>query len=247
MNLTEKPETVTWPATHYVFVEKLGPFQETAPKAWGEVHPLVPAIAEHNKLTGYLSLYKPDPQKMTYRAGVSLGAKPEKLPDGLQYVHFAGGTYVALCLNRVLLQPSRSLWPRLRDRQADQAPAARRLLYRALCERPAQDARRSVDHGNPDPDALMSAVQASFTCLGACTTGCRRPGDSARQPRDRSPREIRACRRGASRRPAPAGRRRFLLRSTHAGRPADLARKLPRTNAVRSPASSARTLNSKAR
>jgi len=27
MNLTEVPETVTWPETHYVFVEKIGPFQ----------------------------------------------------------------------------------------------------------------------------------------------------------------------------------------------------------------------------
>src|ERR1039457_5502434 len=34
MNLTENPEIVTWPETHYVFVEKIGPFMENAGKAW---------------------------------------------------------------------------------------------------------------------------------------------------------------------------------------------------------------------
>jgi hypothetical protein len=27
MKLTEKPEVVTWPETHYVFIEKIGPFE----------------------------------------------------------------------------------------------------------------------------------------------------------------------------------------------------------------------------
>lgn len=31
MKLTEQPEIVTWPETHYVFIEKAGPFQTTAP------------------------------------------------------------------------------------------------------------------------------------------------------------------------------------------------------------------------
>ena len=30
MNLTETPDNVTWPDTVYCFVEKIGPFQETA-------------------------------------------------------------------------------------------------------------------------------------------------------------------------------------------------------------------------
>ncbi len=38
MNLTEDPELVTWPATHYVFIEKIGPFQKTAQQAWQELH-----------------------------------------------------------------------------------------------------------------------------------------------------------------------------------------------------------------
>jgi hypothetical protein len=31
MNLTEEPEIVNWPETHYVFVEKTGPFHEDCP------------------------------------------------------------------------------------------------------------------------------------------------------------------------------------------------------------------------
>jgi hypothetical protein len=72
MNLTH--DVVTWPATHYVFIEKIGPFQGTAPQAWKDLHQLVPRISEHNKITGYMSLYKVGPK--VYRAGVSLAAGP---------------------------------------------------------------------------------------------------------------------------------------------------------------------------
>ena len=34
LNLTPTPETVTWPETHYVYIEKVGPFQNNAPQAW---------------------------------------------------------------------------------------------------------------------------------------------------------------------------------------------------------------------
>src|ERR1700687_4988687 len=91
MNLTEEPEIVTWPETHYVFIEKIGPFQNTAPQAWQNLHQLVSGISEHNKITGYLSLYKVQPK--IYRAGVSLAAEPVKLPAGLEYSQFAGGKY----------------------------------------------------------------------------------------------------------------------------------------------------------
>ena len=45
MKLTEEPEIVNWPQTHYIFIEKVGPFMEVAPAAWNSAHPLVPAIA----------------------------------------------------------------------------------------------------------------------------------------------------------------------------------------------------------
>jgi effector-binding domain-containing protein len=91
MKLTEEPTVVTWPETHYVFVEKIGPFQETAPQAWNSVHPTVPAISEQNQVTGYTSLYKVGPK--VYRAGVSVAAEPKNLPAGVRYEKFKGGKY----------------------------------------------------------------------------------------------------------------------------------------------------------
>ena len=91
MSLTETPEAVNWPETYYVFVEKTGPFLTNAPAAWGEAHALVPALLEHNTITGYMSLYKGAEQ--VYRAGFALEAPPSQLPAGLSYELFPGGTY----------------------------------------------------------------------------------------------------------------------------------------------------------
>jgi effector-binding domain-containing protein len=96
LNLTPKPEIVSWPETHYVFIEKIGPFQNTAAQAWKELQAVVPAISEHNKITGYTSLYKVGPQ--IYRAGVSLAAEPRNLPAGLKYFKFHGGKYCRFTL-----------------------------------------------------------------------------------------------------------------------------------------------------
>jgi DNA gyrase inhibitor GyrI len=91
LRMTQEPETVVWPETHYVFLERIGPFQENAHQAWASLHPLIPAVSEHNTVTGYLSLYKVGPQ--VYRAGVSVSTEPKNLPAGLEYQKFAGGKY----------------------------------------------------------------------------------------------------------------------------------------------------------
>ena len=91
MKLTQEPEIVSWLATHYVFIEKVGPFQNTAPQAWQELHKLIAGISEHNKITGYMSLYKVGPK--VYRAGVSLAAEPKDLAKNLTYEKFKGGKY----------------------------------------------------------------------------------------------------------------------------------------------------------
>jgi effector-binding domain-containing protein len=92
MPLTEQPNVVTWPETHYVYIEKVGPFQTNAPQAWQELHQRLPEItALNHQITGYLSLYKMDQQ--IYRAGVALTARPDELPVGLHYEHFHGGKY----------------------------------------------------------------------------------------------------------------------------------------------------------
>ena len=91
MKLTDVPEIVNWPETHYVFIEKIGPFQDTAAQAWQQLHQLAPRISEHNKITGYMSLYKVGPK--VYRAGVSLDAAAKNLPEDLGYAEFKGGKY----------------------------------------------------------------------------------------------------------------------------------------------------------
>lgn len=91
MKLTEEPEIVTWPETHYVFVEKTGPFAKIAPEAWQTAISLVPLLKEHNQITGHMSLYKMSPN--VYRAGFVLPEPPVKLPAELKYEKFAGGVY----------------------------------------------------------------------------------------------------------------------------------------------------------
>jgi effector-binding domain-containing protein len=91
MKLTEVPEIVQWPETHYVFLEKIGPFTTTAGQAWQSAHQLVPAISENNKIVKYMSLYKRGPK--IYRAGFALAARPENLPEGLLYEKLSGGRY----------------------------------------------------------------------------------------------------------------------------------------------------------
>ena len=91
MNLTQEPNIVSWPETHYVFVEKVGPFQETAPQAWQTLQSLIPGVSENNKITGYTSLYKR--RSKIYRAGVSIAGEPKNLPEGLKYEKFRGGKY----------------------------------------------------------------------------------------------------------------------------------------------------------
>ena len=111
MSLNEKPELVTWPETHYLFVEKAGPFMKTAPQAWQELHTLVPAIAAANKITGYLSLYRMGPN--LYRAGVSVAEAPNAVPEGLAYELFEGGSYSCFELTgsyAQLPEASRRVW-----------------------------------------------------------------------------------------------------------------------------------------
>jgi DNA gyrase inhibitor GyrI len=102
MPLNETPDTVQWLETHYVFLEKVGPFQQTAPAAWGEVHKLVPAISEKCQITSYMSLYKVGPG--IYRAGVAVTAPPASLPEGLSYEKLPGGKYSRFILTGSYMQ-----------------------------------------------------------------------------------------------------------------------------------------------
>ncbi len=102
MNLTLEPEIVNWPETHYVFVEKVGPFMETAGQAWQSAHSFVPDLSKKNHISGYMSLYKIGPK--VYRAGFALDAAPVELPEGLAYEKFAGGKYSRFVLTGPYVQ-----------------------------------------------------------------------------------------------------------------------------------------------
>ncbi len=91
MNLSEEPQIVNWPATHYVFVERAGPFMKTAPEAWQAAYSLRALLEEQNQISGHMSLYRMGPN--VYRAGFKLAAEPVNLPQGLKYELFEGGVY----------------------------------------------------------------------------------------------------------------------------------------------------------
>jgi effector-binding domain-containing protein len=96
LKLSRQAEPVVWPETHYVFLEKIGPFQDTAARAWEELTRLVPQLSQNHRITGFMSLYKVGPK--IYRAGVSLAAEPADLPAALKYFRFKGGNYVRFVL-----------------------------------------------------------------------------------------------------------------------------------------------------
>jgi effector-binding domain-containing protein len=91
MNLTEQPVVVDWPETHYVFVEKTGPFMKVAPEAWQQMLSLAPLLNADTQITGRMSLYKMSPN--VYRAGFGVAKAPAQLPAGLRYELFEGGQY----------------------------------------------------------------------------------------------------------------------------------------------------------
>jgi len=91
MNLTERGDIVQWPETHYVFVEKTGPFPKIAPEAWQMAHSLAPQLGGKNQIAWYMSLYRMNPN--AYRAGFVVAEEPAEVPAGLEYELFGGGKY----------------------------------------------------------------------------------------------------------------------------------------------------------
>lgn len=58
-NLTHEPETVDFPATHYVFIERIGNIPANAPQAWHTVEKFAAALMQQNQITGAAAFYKP--------------------------------------------------------------------------------------------------------------------------------------------------------------------------------------------
>lgn len=111
MNLTANFETVTRPLTHYVFLEKRGPFAEVAPPLWNDLMPLLhgvdqPQIREYLGVSG-IDKSRPGEDSMIYQAGVACTEEPEKLPDGLQHRAIKSGKYARF----LLIGPYSQIWP----------------------------------------------------------------------------------------------------------------------------------------
>lgn len=102
MNLTSNFETVTRPVTHYVFLEKRGPFAEVAPPLWNGLMPLLQRLDPH-QIREYLGLSgidksQPGEDAMIYQAGVACAEEPVKLPDALQHRAIESGKYARFLL-----------------------------------------------------------------------------------------------------------------------------------------------------
>jgi DNA gyrase inhibitor GyrI len=118
MNLTLEPEIVTRPETYYVFLERIGPFQNTASRAWQDLHQLEPAVSKHNQITGAFSQYKMGPK--IYRAGFSLASPPTELPKSLEYEKIAGGKFSRFVLTGPysnLPEASGRVWTTVADKK----------------------------------------------------------------------------------------------------------------------------------
>jgi predicted transcriptional regulator YdeE len=96
IHLTQEPETVNFPETHYVFIERIGNIPTNAPQAWKTVEQFAATLMQHNQITGAAALYKPT--KGIYRAGFMLSARPVDLPAGLTYEKLNGGKYARFTL-----------------------------------------------------------------------------------------------------------------------------------------------------
>jgi len=102
MNLSENFETVARPLTHYVFLEKRGPFAEVAPPLWNELAPVLPKI-DQKQIREYLGVSgvdksRPGEDSMIYQAGVGCAAKPDPLPESLQHRAIKAGKYARFLL-----------------------------------------------------------------------------------------------------------------------------------------------------
>jgi len=96
LNLSQEPETINFPAAHYVFIERIGNIPANASQAWHTVEKFAPVLMQHNQITGAAALYKP--AKGIYRAGFLLAAAPVNLPAELTYEKLNGGNYARFTL-----------------------------------------------------------------------------------------------------------------------------------------------------
>jgi AraC family transcriptional regulator len=111
MNLTKNFEMVTRPTTHYVFLEKHGPFAEVAPPTWEAMFPLMAKEVDEARIREFLGLSGFDRKKqgeeaMIYQAGVAVSEAPSSPLKGLQYRKIESGKYARF----LLIGPYSHIW-----------------------------------------------------------------------------------------------------------------------------------------
>jgi AraC family transcriptional regulator len=111
VNLTLDFEPVSRPLTHYVFLEKRGPFDEVAPPLWNELAPLIQRL-DQQEIREYLGVSgidktRPGEDAMIYQAGVTLAREPVRLPAGMQHRAIKSGRYARF----LLIGPYSQIWP----------------------------------------------------------------------------------------------------------------------------------------
>jgi AraC family transcriptional regulator len=111
VNMSSEFETVTRPLTHYVFLEKRGPFAEIAPPLWSEFLPLLQRFPQQ-QIREYLGVSgidksRPGEDAMIYQAGASLADTPGDLPPGMQQRSIKSGKYARFLLTGSYAQ----IWP----------------------------------------------------------------------------------------------------------------------------------------
>jgi AraC family transcriptional regulator len=111
MNLTAEFESINRPLTHYVFLEKRGPFAEVAPPLWDELMPLLQqldptSVREVLGVSG-VDRSRPGEDAMIYQAGVALAHDPKGAPGRLQHRAIPAGKYARY----LLTGPYAHIWP----------------------------------------------------------------------------------------------------------------------------------------
>jgi effector-binding domain-containing protein len=102
LNLTIELEIVVTKPLWFLYVEKTGPFMQTAPKAWEELRKVMPQL-DSNQINGGLSLSRFDKSKkgdgaLQLQAGFNMKGKPASIPAGLQFRELKGGKYARFLL-----------------------------------------------------------------------------------------------------------------------------------------------------
>lgn len=97
-------EVVDFPLSDYLFIEKIGPFMNTAREAWMELHQLLDNQQiskdkiKHMSGLSFIDETKEGDDKYTYRAGLILNSTELTFPEQLKLGQIAPGKFLKFTL-----------------------------------------------------------------------------------------------------------------------------------------------------